>query len=154
MTSTAGRVVRIANSFVFKEPVFNYSGEFPFLWDEITVPVKYGSDLRLARTLLEKIAERHLRGGGRGGGRRLGRHGQAVSHRGCAARALVTLVANDNWIEFTVRYVVDYKARRLTKDRLVHAGARGDRCHGGRVAMASATFHLVEAPTIQVQLKP
>ena len=25
----------IANSFVFKEPVFNYSGDFPFLWDEI-----------------------------------------------------------------------------------------------------------------------
>lgn len=36
----SGRVVRVANSFVFKEPVFNYSGEFPFLWDEITIPVK------------------------------------------------------------------------------------------------------------------
>ena len=51
-----GRVVRIANSFVFKEPVFNYSGEFPFLWDEITVPIKYGTDWRLARTLLERSA--------------------------------------------------------------------------------------------------
>jgi small-conductance mechanosensitive channel len=30
-----GRIVRVANSFVFKEPVFNYSAEFPFLWDEI-----------------------------------------------------------------------------------------------------------------------
>ncbi len=28
-----GRVVLVANSFVFKEPVFNYSGEFPFVWD-------------------------------------------------------------------------------------------------------------------------
>lgn len=26
-----GRIVRIANSFVFKEPVFNYSADFPFL---------------------------------------------------------------------------------------------------------------------------
>ena len=26
-----GRIVLIANSFVFKEPVFNYSGDFPFL---------------------------------------------------------------------------------------------------------------------------
>jgi hypothetical protein len=34
-----GRIVRIANSFVFKEPVFNYSADFPFLWDEVTVPV-------------------------------------------------------------------------------------------------------------------
>lgn len=32
-----GRVVRVANSFVFKEPVFNYSGDFPFLWDEIKI---------------------------------------------------------------------------------------------------------------------
>jgi small-conductance mechanosensitive channel len=26
-----GRIVKVANSFVFKEPVFNYSGDFPFL---------------------------------------------------------------------------------------------------------------------------
>jgi hypothetical protein len=35
-----GRVVRVANSFIFKEPVVNYSGDFPFLWDELHVPVK------------------------------------------------------------------------------------------------------------------
>ena len=29
-----GRIVRVANSFIFKEPVFNYSADFPFLWDE------------------------------------------------------------------------------------------------------------------------
>jgi small-conductance mechanosensitive channel len=52
-----GRIVRIANSFVFKEPAFNYTADFPFLWDEITVPVKYGSDCHLARNILEKIAE-------------------------------------------------------------------------------------------------
>ena len=38
-----GRIVRIANSFIFKEPVFNYSADFPFLWDEIKLPVRYGS---------------------------------------------------------------------------------------------------------------
>jgi len=26
-----GRIVLVANSFVFKAPVFNYSGDFPFL---------------------------------------------------------------------------------------------------------------------------
>ena len=50
-----GRIVRVANSFVFKEPVYNYSRDFPFLWDEITVPVKFGCDHRLARQLLEQI---------------------------------------------------------------------------------------------------
>jgi small-conductance mechanosensitive channel len=39
-----GRIVLVANNFVFKEPVFTYSGQFPFLWDQIKIPVKYGSD--------------------------------------------------------------------------------------------------------------
>ena len=39
-----GRIVRISNSFVFKEPVYNYSADFPFLWDEIKIPVQYGSN--------------------------------------------------------------------------------------------------------------
>ena len=41
----------IANSFVFKEPVFNYSGDFPFLWDEIKIPVQYGSNYDLAKEI-------------------------------------------------------------------------------------------------------
>src|SRR5581483_7622126 len=28
-----GRIVKVANSFVFKEPVVNYAGDFSFLWD-------------------------------------------------------------------------------------------------------------------------
>lgn len=52
-----GRTVRVANSFVFKEPVVNYSAEFPFLWDEIRIPIKYGSDYHLTRELIAGIAE-------------------------------------------------------------------------------------------------
>src|SRR3990170_4827605 len=53
----SGRIVRIANSFVFKEPVFNYSGDFPFLWDEIVLPVKYGSDHNSARQILQRVID-------------------------------------------------------------------------------------------------
>ncbi len=48
----SGRVVRVPNSSLFKSPVFNYSGDFPFLWDELTLPVRYGSDWELARNIL------------------------------------------------------------------------------------------------------
>ncbi|NJN78831.1 MAG: mechanosensitive ion channel [Saprospiraceae bacterium] len=44
-----GRMTRVANSFIFKEPVFNYSGDFPFLWDEVKVPIKTNSDYQYAR---------------------------------------------------------------------------------------------------------
>jgi small-conductance mechanosensitive channel len=35
-----GRIVRVANSFVFKEPVFNYSAEFPFSLGRNHAPYK------------------------------------------------------------------------------------------------------------------
>ncbi|MEQ1793505.1 MAG: mechanosensitive ion channel family protein, partial [Nitrospira sp.] len=64
----------------------------------------------------------------------------------------VFLVANDNWMEFTLRYVVDYKKRRITKDQLFTRILEEVDQTNGRVALASATFHLVETPEIKVQL--
>ena len=65
---------------------------------------------------------------------------------------MVTMVANDNWMEFTLRYVVDFKKRRGTKDKLY--GRILDEIDGtdGRVALASATFHIVETPVLDVRL--
>ena len=51
-----GRIVLITNSFVFKEPVFNYSGDFPFLWDEIKIPIQYGSNYDLATEIIQLAA--------------------------------------------------------------------------------------------------
>ena len=45
----------LANSMIFREPVFNYSVDFPFLWDEITIPVKYGTNYVLAREIFARM---------------------------------------------------------------------------------------------------
>ena len=148
----SGRIVRIANSFVFKEPVFNYSGDFPFLWDEITVPIKYGTDYHLAREILERVANEVV-----------GEHAEQAANawkdmvrkfliEDATVAPMVTLVANDNWIEFTLRFVVNYKVRRGTKDRLFTRILEEIDKTDGRVAIASATFQLVEAPMFDVRM--
>lgn len=147
-----GRIVRVANSFVFKAPVFNYSGDFAFLWDEIVVPIKYGSDHVLARRLLERVADEIV-----------GEYSTraALAWKGMVRKFLiedakvspmVTLVANDNWIEFTLRYEVDYKARRFTRDRLFTRILDEVGQSNGRIRFASATFELVEAPVFDVRM--
>jgi hypothetical protein len=65
---------------------------------------------------------------------------------------VVTLVANDNWIEFTVRYVVDHKARRLTKDRLFSRILEEVDGSAGKIQLASATFEVVAAPALDVRV--
>ncbi|MBK8783133.1 MAG: mechanosensitive ion channel [Anaerolineales bacterium] len=148
-----GRIVRIANSFVFKEPVYNYSADFPFVWDEITIPIKYGSDHNLARQIISRVASDSV-----GEYVENARNQWAVMTRKYAVEnavvePMVFLTANDNWMEFTLRYVVDFGKRRGTKDllftQILDAIAQTD----GKVSMASATIHLVEAPTLDIRLR-
>jgi small-conductance mechanosensitive channel len=151
--SYSGRIVRIANSFVFKEPVFNYSADFPFLWDEITIPIKYGCSVRLARETLQRVAEEVV--------------GGAVPEASAAWQGVaekykvedenitpaVTLSANDNWMEFTIRYVVGYKGRRATKDSLFTRALEEIEASDGRLAIASTTLQLVDMPPLDLRLR-
>ncbi|MDQ7826024.1 MAG: mechanosensitive ion channel [Candidatus Eremiobacteraeota bacterium] len=148
-----GRIVRVANSFVFKEPVYNYSGDFPFLWDEIIVPVKYGSDWKLAKRLFKEAADEVMKEHTEVA--RTAWEHMVKNYRieNASVEPKVWMTANDNWIEFTVRYVVDFKERRDARDRIftrILEEVEGSR---GAVGLASATFHLVEAPVFTVKLR-
>jgi small-conductance mechanosensitive channel len=147
-----GRIVKIANSFVFKEPVFNYSADFPFVWDEITIPIRYGSDWALAKVILEKAVDEVM--------------GDFVSFakaewmhmvqkyliEDATIEPMVTLEANDNWLEFTVRYITNYKFRRGNKNRLfMQILSEIDKTEG-KVMLASSTVELVHAPKLDVHL--
>ena len=149
-----GRIVRVANAFVFKQPVFNYSNDFPFLWDEITVPVKYGSDRRLAREILERVVNEVSGATADGAKAKWKQMVRTYRIEDAGLDPIVTLVANDNWLEFTVRYVVDYKARRSTKDALFTRIMDELDASGGKVAVASTTVQLVEWPALDVRRSP
>ncbi len=147
-----GRVVRVANSFVFKEPVFNYSGDFPFLWDEIKVPVKYGCDHHMVKETLLRIAVQSVgeyAQNARSAWKNLVRKYRIED---ASVEPMVTLIANDNWMEFTVRYAVDYKKRRTTKDILFTRILDEVQQSNGRIALASATFQIVETPALDVRI--
>ncbi|ANV85406.1 transporter [Picosynechococcus sp. PCC 7003] len=149
-----GRIVRIANSFVFKEPVFNYSGDFPFLWDEIKIPVKYGSNPQLAREILDRVlnevvSEEIVLSAKKYWQKMLKKY--LIENAKIEPR--VTLFLTDNWMEFTLRYVVNYKQRRSIKDQLFTQILDAFTKTQGQVSIASTTVHLVESPVFDVRLR-
>ncbi len=146
-----GRIVRIANSFIFKEPVYNYSADFPFLWDEITLPVRYGSNWEYTRTVLEQVVKEICQGYAI---ESLAAWQKAVSKyrlEDAKIEPMITLVANDNWIEFTARYIVDYRKRRFVKDRLFTRFLEEVDSSKNQIRLASATFELVNLPHLDIQ---
>lgn len=138
MISTVAGWCAFANSFVFKEPVVNYSGDFPFLWDEITVPVRHTSDPNLARKILEKIADEVV-----------GEYAEYAQNawkemvkkyliEDARVKPMITIVVDENWITYTIRYVVDFKKRRGTKDEIFNKILDEFNKTNGKVSFASA----------------
>ncbi|MGV8933217.1 MAG: mechanosensitive ion channel family protein [Gallionellaceae bacterium] len=146
-----GRLVRMSNSLVFKDHIINYTSDFPFLWDEIVIPVRTDSDYRLARSIIEASAHTELA--------KISGESKAVwrnfvrSYRieDASLDPMVTMSFDSNWIEFTLRYVVEYRARRSTKDRLFCSILAGIEGSSGKVQIASTSFQLSEIPTVYHQ---
>lgn len=146
-----GRIVRIANSAVFKGPVFNYSGDFPFLWDEITLPVRYGSDWEYTRTILGQVVDEICRDYAIQSAEAWEQAVYRYRLEPARIEPMVTLAATDNWIEFTVRYIVDYRNRRSVKDRLFTRFLEEVDRSKNRIRLASATVELSNLPRLDVR---
>ena len=148
-----GRIVRISNSFVFKEPVFNYSEEISFMWDEIAIPVRYGSDHRLAREIMLKAATAVVGATIEGVMQEWEVMRQKYPLEHASVEPRVFLIANDNWMQVTLRYPVNVKRRRTVHDELFMHILDAIAETEGRVALASATFELVRAPALDVRIR-
>ena len=148
-----GRIVLIANSFVFKEPVFNYSGDFPFLWDEIKIPIQYGSNYDKAKEIFKNAAVEVAGNLTQSSQEKWKALQNKYKLEDAQTEPMISLIANDNWVEYTVRYVVSYRKRRATKTDLFTKILKEVESTKGEIKFASATFHLVEAPEIKVTMK-
>ncbi|MCB9185420.1 MAG: mechanosensitive ion channel [Flavobacteriales bacterium] len=116
-----GRIITLANSYVFKERIHNYSAEYPFLWDEVEVPIRTESDHELARKVFTDVVNEICKDyavRSEAEWKKL-----AFKFRVEQANVLptVSLRFDQNWITFTLRYIVDYKSRRSTKDKIYTA---------------------------------
>jgi len=148
----SGRIVFVANSFVFKEPVFNYSGDFPFLWDEIKIPIQYGSNYDMAKEIFEQVG-REVAGDLSDRSSEKWKMLQSQYRlENAQTEPMVSLIANDNWVEFTLRYIVNYRKRRMTKSELFTQILKKVDASNGQIKFASATFQLVEAPEFKVKV--
>ncbi|MBT8078879.1 MAG: mechanosensitive ion channel family protein [Gammaproteobacteria bacterium] len=149
----SGRIVRIGNSFIFKEPVFNYSSDFPFLWDEITVPIRFGSDYELARKsflqVLNDLTGEHAR--------RLEGDWRKMTDKYLIENAqlqpMVALKITDNWVEFVLRYVVDYKKRRSTKDKISSQILNVIERSEGEIVLGAPAFEVASIPPLEVEVQ-
>lgn len=146
----SGRIVKLSNAFVFRGPVYNYSREFPFIWDEFDLPIRYGSDVELAKKVVLDIASTQLSGF----------VDQSVAKwktivdryyiEDAVVAPILAITLTDNWIRFNLRYIVDYKKRRHTKNLLSELILKAIEGTEGKVVLASSTIEVIRVPVLEV----
>ncbi len=147
-----GRIVKISNSFVFKGAVHNYSTDFPFVWDEINLPIKYGSDVVLAHNIIQEIADVQLSKYANFAKEDWKLMVKKYLIEDAIVASTITLKLTDNWVEFNLRYVVDFKKRRVTKNAIYTEILNQINKTKGKVELASATFEVVGIPKLNIDI--
>lgn len=146
----SGRIVKLSNAFVFRGPVYNYSRDFPFIWDEFDLPIRYGSDIELAKKIVLEIAQTQLSDYVQESVKQW----KSVVGRYYIEDAMVeptlAITLTENWIRFNLRYIVDYRKRRYTAHLLNDLIRRAVEKTGGKVQLASTTLEVVHIPTLNV----
>ncbi|MDU8885684.1 mechanosensitive ion channel [Yeosuana sp. MJ-SS3] len=149
----SGRIVKLSNAFVFKGPIYNYSQDFPFIWDEFNLPIRYGSDVELAKSIVIKIASEIL------SEYTINSKSQwkDVVNKYYIEDALVdptlAITLTDNWIQFNLRYIVDYKKRRAIKHIINNEIHKEVLKSNGKVNLASTTLELIKIPEVKIDIK-
>jgi small-conductance mechanosensitive channel len=146
-----GRVVTVSNAKIFDEPVFNYTRDFPFVFEEMMLPVSYTADRGKAESILLEAARRHTVRESEMGQEALNemRRRYFMEHASTEPRVYWRLT--DNWLELTVRFVTKEHGVRDVKDRMSREIIQAFDAAG--IGIASATFEIVGLPKVQVAVE-
>jgi small-conductance mechanosensitive channel len=144
-----GRLVRVTNDKLFDNPIYNFTREFPFLWEELRIPIAYRDDSGWVEGMLLDVAQRHT---------------QEKMNEACAAFASlreryrmvrdddlsprVFYRLTDNWVELALRFVVEADRVRSVKDAMSREILSALDKKG--IGIASSTFEIVGLPPLRI----
>lgn len=142
----SGRIVKLSNAFVFRGPVYNYSQDFPFVWDEFNIPIHYGSDIEEAKSIVITVAKEILSQYVQDSVTNWKTVVRKYYIENAQVDPTLAIKMTDNWIEFNLRYIVDYKKRRNTKSILNEEICKRIQATNGRVNLGSTTYEILKTP--------
>jgi small conductance mechanosensitive channel len=120
-----GAMVTFPNAEVLRTTLVNYTREFPWVWDEVVIPLSSESDLDRADEVLVGVAKRAV-------GETMAQPAQHYRQLLGASRLdleicdepQVFFSQGDSWTNATIRYLVDARRRRMVASQLLMAVSR------------------------------
>jgi small-conductance mechanosensitive channel len=145
-----GRVVTVSNAKIFDEAIYNYTRDFPFVFEEMMLPISYTADRGKAESILLEVARRHTVREAELGQEALEEMRRRYFMEQESTEPRVYWRMTDNWLELTVRFVTREHGVRDVKDKMSRdmLGA----LDAAGIGIASATFEVVGLPKVELSV--
>jgi len=143
-----GRIVSVSNSEIFTTPVYNYSRDFPLLWEEMDLPITYTADRGRAEEILLDAARKHtgeMRAGGEAAIQEM-MHRYAMPSADLSPKVFYRIT--DNWLELGLRFLAPAHGARELKDKMSRDILTA--FDAADIGIASATYDIVGMPKLRV----
>jgi len=146
-----GRIVRVTNDKIFDSPVYNYTRAFPYLWEEIHIPIKYGDDYEKVEQILLDVARKHTSEFEPEAAASLDelRHTLFLPDT-VSVEPHVYVTLTDNWIALALRFIAPQRGVRPLKDAM--SRDIWSAMQSAKIGLASGTYEIVGVPPLRVDV--
>jgi small-conductance mechanosensitive channel len=147
-----GRMIRVTNDKIFDSPVYNFTRVFPYLWEEMQLPISYKDNRREAERILLEVGHKHTDDVVREAKphiEKLVKEFRLASTPEIEPHVYMRLT--DNWVNFSMRFLVPIDGGRKIKDGISRDLI--DRLDAAGIGIASGTYEIVGMPKLEVQVE-
>lgn len=113
-----GRITIVPNGYVLSHSINNYTKDHNFIWDEINIPITYGSDWKEATIKILDIVQRETGNLTEQAEREISQLTEKYYLDKRQIEPAIFLELTDNWISFNIRYITKARERRLLHNKL------------------------------------
>jgi small-conductance mechanosensitive channel len=145
----SGRLVRVTNDKLFEAPIYNFTREFLYMWEELRLPISYRDDRGATEQILLDVANRHTGphlDDARAAFAKLRERYRVIRDDDLQPRVFYRLT--DNWVELSLRFVVRADGARAVKDAMSREILSALEAEG--IGIASSTFEIVGLPPLRI----
>jgi small-conductance mechanosensitive channel len=145
-----GRVVTVTNDSIFNKPVYNYTRDFPYMWEEMTIPIPYKADYKRAEQIMLEAAKCYTVTVEKESAEALEKLRRLFFLEKEEIGPRVYFRLTDDWVELSLRFITRDSGQRQIKDAVTREILTGFEKAG--IDIANENFEVSKVGPLKVSL--
>ncbi|MGD8431817.1 MAG: mechanosensitive ion channel [Nitrosopumilaceae archaeon] len=151
--SPTGRITSIPNGLIISNDINNYTKDHNYVWDEITIPLDYKSDVKYAQDKILNMVTELTSNYANDAKKSIEKMGEKYYLGDANTQPVIFKSLNDKEIVFKIRYSVETRHRANIKDKISELILEEIKNSPDKISITTQTLNITEFPDISIKEK-